>query len=241
MRSLMPNWLLSQYRRLRIAHVKEVYAKMDTASAFSTIYRTAAWGMSTDADRPFYSGSGSHDEGAVGSYVAAVLKFFETLPAKPDVIDLGCGDFHVGSQLRFACNNYIACDIVPELINHNRARFQNLNVDFRVLDLTRDPIPKADVAIVRQVLQHLSNNLISAFVQKISGSAKWLVLTEHLPAESKFIPNVDIASGPMTRLIEASGVVLTLPPFGLSPIREEVLGEWVDPLGRIRTTLFQIH
>ena len=37
---------------------------------------------------------------------------------------------------------------------------EDLDVDFRVLDITSDEIPPGDVCFVRQVLQHLSNQSI---------------------------------------------------------------------------------
>ena len=48
--------------------------------------------------------------------------FLLSLPKKPDVVDLGCGDFVIGSKLRKFCNKYIAVDIVDELINFNKKK-----------------------------------------------------------------------------------------------------------------------
>lgn len=87
---------------------------------------------------------------------------------KPDVVDLGCGDFKVGSQLRPWCGRYTACDVVPDLIAFNRTAFTQLDVDFRVLDMVEDPLPAGDVVFVRQVLQHLSNAAISKAIAKIA-------------------------------------------------------------------------
>jgi hypothetical protein len=90
--------------------------------------------------------------------------------------------------------------VVPSLIDRNRRLFASLDVDFRVLDMTTDPLPPADVVFLRQVLQHLSNGQIHAVVSKITTAYRYLVLTEHLPALDTFTPNLDKAVGPQTRL-----------------------------------------
>ena len=73
------------------------YKGLSTQEVFSKIYREGAWGASDKEGQTFYSGSGSHDSAIVSEYVASVNAFLKTLPEKPDVVDLGCGDFAVGS------------------------------------------------------------------------------------------------------------------------------------------------
>ena len=114
-----------------------------------------------------------------------------------------------------------------------------MNVDFRVVDITHDPIPAGDVIVVRQVFQHLSNEQIVAALEKIVSSCRFLVVTEHLPRSKLFRPNLDKPTGPDIRLRINSGVVLTEPPFNLQATREEVLCEVAEYGGRIRTTLFE--
>jgi len=90
-----------------------------------------------------------------------------------------------------------------------------LDVDFRVLDITNDALPKADVAIIRQVLQHLSNEQILQALPRILSAYKYVILTEHLPAREGFEPNVDKPAGPDIRLGIDSGIVLRRPPFNI--------------------------
>lgn len=207
---------------------------------FSEIYRHSLWGDAADESRQFYSGPGSHDPLLVNPYVEAVTGFLNRFEQKPDVVDVGCGDFNVGSRYRSFCNNYIACDLVPELIEHNRKKFSHLMVDFRVLDLTLDELPVGEVVFVRQVFQHLSNADINKGVEKIKNKFKHLVLTEHLPSTENFIPNLDKASGADIRIEKNSGVVLTRPPFNLAPKNELVICNVYGYGGIIRTTLYTL-
>jgi hypothetical protein len=98
-----------------------------------------------------------------------------------------------------------------------------LDVEFRALDLIEDELPPAEVAFVRQVLQHPSNDQIRKFIARASLTYKFLVVTEHPPSEANFKHNADKLAGPGTRMGHASGVVLTSPPFNLRPQTERQL------------------
>ena len=52
-----------------------------------------------------------------------------------------------------------------ELIDHNKKKFKQYDVDFRVLDITKNDLPEAEICFLRQVLQHLSNNSILSFIR----------------------------------------------------------------------------
>ena len=175
----------------------------------------------------------------VAGYVNAVSEFLRGL-GKPDVVDLGCGDFKVGSQIRPLCGRYTAWDVVPQLIDFNRRAYEQLDVDFRVLDITADALPEGDVAFVRQVLQHLSNAAIAKAMAKIVARYRYLVLTEHVPALAGFVPNVDIAMGAGTRLMIGSGVVLTNPPFNLRANAKRTLCESSQFRGLIKTVVYTL-
>jgi hypothetical protein len=207
---------------------------------FTQIYERGLWGSAPEGAQKFFSGPGSHESRAVDCYVDAVQRFLTSLEIKPDVVDLGCGDFFVGSQIRPFCEGYIACDVVESLIVYNKTKFNSLNVEFKVLDLTRDPIPQCHVLFLRQVLQHISNKHIERALPKLSSCCKYLVLTEHLPPGDPFTPNVDIGVGPAVRPELNSGVVLSSPPFNLKAMEERTLCEISMDDGRIRTTLFRL-
>jgi len=209
---------------------------------FTAIYKQGKWGADPQGG-DFYSGSGSHDSELVLPYVEAVSAFLNSLPSPPSLVDLGCGDFNVGRKLRPCCGKYTACDVVPGLISRNRARFRDADVDFRCLDITKDDLPEGDVAVLRQVLQHLSNSQILKVLPKLY-YYKTLVFTEHLSTHPDFCPNVDKPAGAMVRVYSRSGVELTRPPFNLKVKSGNVIcsnTRAVDQYpGVIRTLLYQL-
>jgi SAM-dependent methyltransferase len=240
LRTILPDSLLFRIQELRARRQVKQTASLNPRQVFSKIYAENKWGRSTEPGVRFFSGSGSHDEKVTGEYVASVRSMLANFPIKPDVVDLGCGDFAVGSKIRDLCGRYIACDVVPELIEFNKRRFGHLSVDFRVLDLVNDPLPGGDVVFVRQVLQHLSNNHISSFIPKLAPNFRQLVLTEHVPLVNGFPPNIDKPIGPGIRLAFNSGVDLAAAPFSLQHRESAVICEVPEGGGIIRTTLYQL-
>ena len=217
-----------------------IYKNLTTKEVFTKIYEEGVWGKSEDPNQKYFSGGGSHDAEIVKPYIESIQKFLSSFEAKPNVVDLGCGDFFIGSKTRSLCASYTACDIVQPLIDFNKEKYRTLNVDFRVLDLTKDELPQADIAFIRQVLQHLSNEQILKAIPQISSKYKYLVLTEHLPSTHDFIENLDKPAGPDIRFDKNSGVVLTSPPFNLAIKKQKQLCQFSLYGGLISTTLYTL-
>ncbi|WP_434782471.1 class I SAM-dependent methyltransferase [Ferrovum myxofaciens] len=241
-KGLIPNSVLQIIENyLAKKHLEQKYKGMTTQQVFTKIYEEGAWsGKSMDPSQKFCSGLGSHDTNIVSEYIKSIQSFLDSFDKKQNVVDLGCGDFFVGSRIRSLCDNYTACDIVPNLIAFNKEKYKELNVDFQVLDLTEDELPKGDIVFIRQVLQHLSNRHIKNAIPRISGNYKFLVLTEHLPKHKDFKQNLDKPAGSDIRLSIGSGLVLTKPPFNLRVVDERVLCEVPQFGGIIRTTVYTL-
>ena len=242
LRALIPKQVREARARLINARRQRVFAELGTEEVFTRIYTQKLWGQSADAS-PFCSGNGSSDAAVVDTYVAAVTAYLDSLPRKPNVVDLGCGDFAVGSQIRPYADQYVACDIVRPLIEYNREKFAVENVDFRVCNILEDELPAGDVVFVRQVLQHLSNEQISTLLPRLTARFPVIVVTEHLPSSASFVANQDKSAGPDTRLTAVggpSGVVLTAPPFNLKASAQRQLCEVLVEDGRIQTLLLEV-
>jgi len=108
------------------------------------------------------------------------------------------------------------------------------------LDIAKDDLPKADVVIVSQVLQHLSNIEIIAILEKLT-QYKYILLTEHLP-NGTFAPNKDIISGQGIRIKKQSGLNILKPPFNFQIVaKKEFLSMDVgNKKGVLNTTLYQV-
>lgn len=181
-----------------------------TKDAMTQIYEKNLWGGDSGQ---FYSGDGSHLKELVDPYIEVVSKILSSIEQPLTLLDLGCGDFNIGKQIACFSDKYIGIDLVPQLIKNNVAKYANDKINFKCLDISKDKLPPADFVIIRQVLQHLSNNEVGQVVRQLE-NYKYILLTEHIPSE-QFEPNKDIISGQGIRLKKHSGIVLSEPPFNL--------------------------
>jgi hypothetical protein len=101
------------------------------------------------------------------------------------------------------------------VVEANQKEHGNATTRFLHLDIVGDEVPDGDVCFLRQVLQHLSNQEISAILPKL-GKYEWVLITEHYPADENLgKPNLDKVHGGHIRAFRDSGVYLSLPPFSL--------------------------
>lgn len=208
-----------------------------TVDAMKQIYEMKLWGGD---NAPFYSGDGSHDPAIINPYLTALSSFLKSFESSLVVCDLGCGDFNVGKELVAYTKKYIAVDIVAELIAYNKQQFQDEKLEFKCLDIAKDELPKGDCAILRQVLQHLSNTEVQGVLNKLT-AYKYVILTEHIPT-GNFIPNKDIISGQGIRLKKQSGLDILALPFGFKTKSQTQLEATnsKDGKGIIKTTLYKL-
>ena len=225
------------------AHISKAELKqlsqLPLGQLFREVYRKQLWGAGQGLS--YYSGSGSRNPAIVGPYLESVVNFLKSFEAKPVVVDLGCGDFFIGSQIVQHANHYFACDIVPGLIEELAADHRADNLDFLCLDATCESLPSGDVLIVRQVLQHLSNNAIKQITRQFH-QYRYILVTEHVPMND-FIANKDKPNGPDSRLRWQSGVDLLQAPFNLKAKNARLFCQTEDealPSTLIKTMLYEM-
>jgi len=208
-----------------------------TKKAMEQVYEMKLWGDNTSN---FYSGAGSHEPEIVNPYLTVVISFLKTFDSPLTVCDLGCGDFNVGKKLVKHTKTYIGVDIVSDLICYNNQQFKADNLEFKCLDIATEQLPLADCALLRQVLQHLSNAEVQTILNKLA-HFKYVILTEHIP-EGNFIPNKEIISGQGIRLKKQSGLHILSPPFSFKVKDEKQLLSVTlkEGKGLIVTTLYTL-
>lgn len=196
--------------RARLSSVR--YRHSDLQKIFEDIYTNRSWGGQEDPGA-FNSGSGS-DLGPSTPYVDIIRKYIHESGAA-NVVDLGCGDFRVGSRIVAGLGiRYTGVDIARPLIARLNATAAGPMIEFQCLNIVEDPLPSGDLYLIRQVLQHLSNHQIATILGKLQGAD--VIVTEHVPIGPGVKWNKDKTAGPDIRLYRNSGVFLEHPPFLLA-------------------------
>ena len=211
----MPASLRRLSRKVKRSLSERQEARLTPREAFTRIYLQDKWddGQKAQLKARFYSGPGSAEEFG-RPYAARVCDFMSKNDIR-SVIDLGCGDFRVGALIAGSGISYTGIDVVEPLIAENQKRYGNERIRFRCLDMIADELPDADLCLVRQVFQHLSNIQIGQILQKLK-KYKWVIVTEDHPGPvGSFIPNIDKPHGTGSRIVKQSGIVFEAPPFNL--------------------------
>jgi SAM-dependent methyltransferase len=167
---------------------------------FNCIYATGTWARD-DATGKGTSGTGSTLE--ITREYRAYLENFIKDHAVKSVVDAGCGDWSFSSAIDWGDASYLGVDIASDVINAVRKKHEKGKIKFEVGDITQD-LPASDLLISKDVLQHLSNELVHKFIKNNlrKGKYKWVILTNDRGSEN---PNIETGG---YRMID-----LTAPPF----------------------------
>jgi len=216
---------------LRINKLKAFGRKRD--EIFGEIYRKNLWGRGGEDD--FFSGPGS-----TAKYTVEYENYVSQFIMKNNInvlLDVGCGDFQVGKRILDYMDKrivYIGVDMVDELIHRNKRLYSKDDVQFIKLDAVDDDLPKADLALIREVIQHLSIKSIKKLIKKLN-NYKYVLITEHV-VKNTSRPNIDIPDGQFARVDFESGTFLDKQPFNIDA--EEVISvDLEDGVTCLRTLL----
>ena len=181
---------------------------------FTEIYKKGYWGKN-NVESAYFSGTGTHDVNTL-KYIDTLCDFIQKHNIK-SAFEIGCGDFSIMKKvLQNVKVDYTGADIVRSLVAHLQQTYKNEKTNFFHLDAIRsENYPDADLCVIRQVLQHLTNAQISQILQKTK-KFKYVIVTEHLPVNPTIL-NGDKSLGGYIRLqnTKTSGVFLDAPPFSL--------------------------
>lgn len=191
------------------------------SDVFKNIYLSKKWGdpdklgIITD-NNPYFSGTGSYTTPA-DEYVNFIIDFVKKNNIS-SILDIGCGDFSIGNRITSELPGvlYLGVDIFDEIIDFNKKKYGTNNIDFKKIDTTLNKVPNAELLLIREVFQHLSNNSISKIIKIQFNDFKFKLITECIPPKDFFTTyNLDKPDGPGTRLSQGSGIYLDKPPFNL--------------------------
>ena len=121
---------------------------------FEQIYETNEW----------QHGSG---EGSLPVHTQGYVAFLESFLVKrgiQSVVEMGCGDWQFSKNVRWGAASYRGFDVVKSVIARNQASHARAGVSFELYSGNPAELPAADLLIVKDVLQHLSDRAVAEFL-----------------------------------------------------------------------------
>jgi hypothetical protein len=156
----------------RFLAAKGSFAGLNLAQRFQRIHDTNLWGAAAST-----SGLGSElDATAV---LRAELPLLLQQLGVASLLDAPCGDAGWINAADLSVD-LIGVDIVPSLIESLQARAAagKIKGEYRLADITCDPLPRCDAILCRDCLVHLSfANIERAVANFRASGAKWLIAT----------------------------------------------------------------
>lgn len=220
-------WMLGNPLLRRVFRVLKGEQKIivgdDPAQTFTAIYQSHFW-----VDDESRSGAGSN--------LYATEKIRKAIPGLfmkyrvRSVLDVPCGDFFWFKEMKLDLDRYIGGDIVVPLIASVAEKYTSPIHLFRVMDITKDPLPDCDLILVRDCFIHLTFESIIAALRNIARSRIQYLLTTHF---ADVTTNVDVATG------SARGLNLCAAPFNF-PVALDLIDDYAKGLPPHQLGLWRI-
>jgi hypothetical protein len=186
------------------AYLRERGRSRNLRARFTAVHDRRLWGAGESRSGP---GSG-RDAPSVALAAAALLRAQQE-HGFHSLNDIPCGDFNWMPEAlaRLAPVRYIGFDIVRAALQRNRERHPGL--EFRLLDITAQTPPRADLIFCKDLFNHLSDDDIRRALRNMRRSgATWLLASNNPGA-----PYVPLPDGPAA----SRHLDLTAPPFACPP------------------------
>lgn len=175
---------------------------------FEKVYETGIWGV--DENQKGTSGSGSEPRNAL-PYINYLTKFLKEKNIT-SVVDAGCGDWQFSRNLDWTGISYTGIDASKTVVTTNLEKFAKDNINFIHANFIDMNLPKADLLILKDVLQHLSIANVHKAIKQFK-KFKYVIVVNDIDPNTQTSKNREIADGDYRTLD------ITAKPFGVKAKR----------------------
>lgn len=146
---------------------------MEIEKTFNDIYDQKRWGE--------FEGRASSGPGSSLIHARPFLDFLQNfINANKgiSILDVGCGDFQYARHLDLSGTEYLGVDVVKSVIKVNKQKFGTSNIKFKYRDLTKHQFEFHDLYIIKDTLQHLTDQMVYSFLDYIINEklAKYIII-----------------------------------------------------------------
>jgi hypothetical protein len=96
-----------------------------------------------------------------------------------NMLDIPCGDFFWMKEVDLSSITYLGVDLVDGQIDFNKKKYPK--IDFKVLNMVEDSLPKADLVFTRDCLVHLNYDNIKLFIDELIRNGSKYLMATHCP------------------------------------------------------------
>lgn len=187
-------------------------AQGEAEAAFEVIARNRKW---KGGGSETVSGSGSTVE--YTKMLRPELQEFLENRRVSVLLDAPCGDFNWLRHMELPGVRYVGMDIVRDLVRQNQRQYGSRDRLFVAGDITRDPLPNADLMLCRDCLFHLPfHSCVQFFGNFLDSDIPALLLTSH----------VNDVNRDLDRYGAFRPINFEKPPFGF-PAPDVRIPDWV--------------
>jgi SAM-dependent methyltransferase len=172
---------------------------------FDFVYAANIWGGASGGS------IGTSGEGSADAATAPYRDFlagFMREKGIASVHDVGCGDWQLGRLIDWTGIDYVGVDVSSAVMRNTR-KYAAKNIRFVEGAAREMELPRADLLILKDVLQHWSNDDILRFLPKLGGFRYSLITNGGNPAKAPDA-NRNIRAGGY-RLIDLSRAPFSVP------------------------------
>ena len=198
---------------------------------FQGIYDSSGWGK---------GGSGQGSRLDVTQVYRDVVSCLIGSADVRSVVDAGCGDWEFAQLIDWSSVTYLGLDVVPSVIESNQNQFSSSKTRFECVDLGHATLPRADLLLCKDVLQHWPLEAVHGFLRRLRMRFRYILLTNDVNS----IHCADELLNGQIPLGSWRTLNLEKPPFRLRPdwrLDYDIRGEWTKRLILLVPTHYKLR
>jgi SAM-dependent methyltransferase len=172
------------YDRIQISIQKDM-PTFGQLSVFDGIYTEEYWG----------GGSGGGSTPAASKPYVLFLESFLRKNNIKSIVDLGCGDWQFTRHLDLSGIHYTGIDAAKSIVEVNSLSYGSSNIHFSHFTGDYSIVPKADLLLCKDVLQHLDTASVHEVVKSVIPLFRFSLVTNDVPNRSLIGKLVDKIKG----------------------------------------------
>ncbi|MFQ5355799.1 MAG: class I SAM-dependent methyltransferase [Mariprofundaceae bacterium] len=183
---------------MMFTRIREWFSRPDLKNKFSDIYSNHGFGGQISR-----SGEGSDliQTAQIRLALPELLKEYDI----SSFLDAPCGDWYWMKEVDLGVDRYIGIDIVEDLIERNREKFETDSRTFQCLNMVEDQLPEVDLVFCRDCLVHLTFSDALKVISNFRRSKSRYILTTTFTDRER---NIDLRGKDVWRTLN-----MCLPPF----------------------------